>query len=397
MNSRLLGGILLIAGTSIGAGMLALPVLTATAGFAPSCLLFIAVWLGTLFTAFLVLEVNLWFKGDVNLISMARFTLGRFGQAVTWFFYLALLYSLTAAYLAGSGSTIACELASLFGLTMPTFLEPLPLLFIFAFFIYFGTKPADMLNRFCMIILIICYFGLISTILPHSNLDLIKESNFSYVFISIPVVVTSFGFHVIIPVLTTYLKQDVKALKKAIFIGSAIALFVYILWEFVILSVVPAGGEFGLLAVCKNGSMVSQSLANILNNQLITTFASTFSFFAILTSFLGVSLSLASFLKDGFKIKENSLGKLLVVFLTFAPPLLFVFFYPRGFILALMWAGIIVAFLHGILPALMVFKGRRQIKEQVLYRVNCGNFALICVIVLSIAIIALEVLEKLHA
>lgn len=397
MNSRLLGGILLIAGTSIGAGMLALPVLTATAGFAPSILLFISVWLGTLFTALLVLEVNLWFKEDVNLISMARFTLGKFGQTLTWIFYLLLLYSLTAAYLAGSGTTIACQLKALFNVSLKSYLEPLPLLFIFAFFVYFGTKPADFLNRFCMVILVICYFGLISTVVPHTDLELIKDYNFSYMFISIPVVVTSFGFHVIIPVLTTYLKQDVKALKKAIWIGSFIPLLVYVLWEFVILSVVPLDGEFGLTTVCKQGSMVTESLANILNNGLITTFASTFSFFAILTSFLGVSLSLASFLKDGFKIKENYLGKFFIVLLTFGPPLLFVFFYPRGFVLALMWAGIIVAFLHGILPALMVFKGRKQQRQQVLYRVNCGNFALICVIIVSVAIIVLEVLEKLHA
>jgi tyrosine-specific transport protein len=397
MNSRLLGGILLIAGTSIGAGMLALPVLTATAGFAPSILLFILVWLGTLFTALLVLEVNLWFKEDVNLISMAKFTLGRFGEAITWVFFLLLLYSLTAAYLAGSATTIACQLKAIFNTSIPSYLEPLPLLLIFAGFIYFGTKPSDMFNRVCMVVLVICYFGLITTVIPHTDLELIRNYDFSYAFISIPVVVTSFGFHVIIPVLTTYLKQDVKALKKAIWIGSSIPLFVYILWEFVILAVVPVDGEFGLNTVCRQGTMVTESLANLLQNGMITTFASTFSFFAILTSFLGVSLSLASFLKDGFNIKENYLGKLWIVLLTFGPPLLFVFFYPRGFVLALLWAGIIVAFLHGILPALMVLKGRNQKREQVLYRVKCGNFALICVIIVSIAIIVLEVLEKLHA
>ena len=38
---RLLGGILLVAGTAIGAGMLALPVSTGLAGFYPSLFLFL--------------------------------------------------------------------------------------------------------------------------------------------------------------------------------------------------------------------------------------------------------------------------------------------------------------------------------------------------------------------
>jgi tyrosine-specific transport protein len=396
MNGRLFGAILLIAGTSIGAGMLALPVLTSKAGFIPSTLLFIAVWLFALFTALLVLEVNLWFKGDVNLITMAKATLGKYGEWVTWISFLLLLYSLTAAYLTGSATTITCEVVSLFGIHIPTYLEPLPLIIIFSFFIYFGTRSLDFFNRICMVILVISYFGLITAVAPHTDLGLIKESDFSYIFISIPVVITSFGFHVVIPVLSTYLKQDVKALKKAICIGSFIPLIVYIIWEFMILSVIPKEGQFGLKTICEEGSMVAASLANRFDNQLITTFASLFSFFAIITSFLGVSLSLANFLKDGFKIKENKKGNLLVILLTFVPPLLFQMFYPRGFILALMWAGVIVAVLHGILPAVMVHVGRKQKRDNVLYRVNCGNFALFCVILVSLSVILLEVWEKFN-
>ena len=82
--NRMIGAILLIAGTCIGAGMLALPVSTAAYGFYPSVVLFIVCWSFLTFTALLILEVNLWSKTDSNMISMAAQTLGKLGQAVAW-------------------------------------------------------------------------------------------------------------------------------------------------------------------------------------------------------------------------------------------------------------------------------------------------------------------------
>ena len=84
---KIIGGVLLVAGTTIGAGMLALPVVTGLAGFYPSVALFLAYWLFLTFTAFLMLEVSLWLPPQANLISMARHTLGRWGEAVSWALY----------------------------------------------------------------------------------------------------------------------------------------------------------------------------------------------------------------------------------------------------------------------------------------------------------------------
>jgi tyrosine-specific transport protein len=51
---NLFGGMLLVAGCCIGAGMLALPVLTGLSGFDPSLLVLIAAWAFLTFTAFLL-------------------------------------------------------------------------------------------------------------------------------------------------------------------------------------------------------------------------------------------------------------------------------------------------------------------------------------------------------
>src|SRR5579864_4112356 len=103
MNSKLIGGILLVVGTTIGAGMLALPVATAQLGFWGATALLIACWAIMTASAFVLLEVNLLLPQNTNIISMAGATLGRFGQAMTWVVYLVLLYSILSAYIAGGG------------------------------------------------------------------------------------------------------------------------------------------------------------------------------------------------------------------------------------------------------------------------------------------------------
>ena len=71
MKSRLIGGILLVSGTATGAGMLALPVVSSFAGFLPSFALLGFFWLFLFATSWLFLDVNLAFRGEVNMISMA--------------------------------------------------------------------------------------------------------------------------------------------------------------------------------------------------------------------------------------------------------------------------------------------------------------------------------------
>ncbi|MBV9575717.1 MAG: tryptophan/tyrosine permease, partial [Gammaproteobacteria bacterium] len=106
MNSKLIGGILLVVGTTVGAGILALPIATAELGFWGSTLLLISCWAVMTTCAFLFLEVNLWLPAKSNVVSMAGATLGKTGQAIAWVVYLLLLYSILSAYIAGGGDLL---------------------------------------------------------------------------------------------------------------------------------------------------------------------------------------------------------------------------------------------------------------------------------------------------
>ncbi len=385
-SNRLLGGILLVSGTATGAGMLALPVISSFGGFIPSFFLLGACWFFLFITSLLLLDVNLAFRGEVNLISMAGRTLGVWGKAVCWVTYLLLLYSLTAAYIAGSSPLFLQGLAWATGWSAPSWIGPFPLLMLFGVFVYLGTQAVDWINRFLMLGLILIYFLIVMFLPSHIDFSHLKHIDIKAIWVAVPVVITSFGFHIIIPTLTTYLDHDVKKLRLTLLIGSLIPLIIYCIWNFLIIGVVPLEGKHGLISDWVNGQTGASSLPYILKNNWITTAASIFSFFAIITSFLGVSLSLSDFLTDGLKMKRFSLGREFACLLTFIPPLIFVLTYQRGFIIALQYAGIFVAILLCILPALMAWKLST-------YRTFYRRSLLIGVILISLFVIGLDILE----
>ena len=81
--NKTLGGILLIVGTQIGAGMLALPVTTGSSGFIGSSIIFILCFCYTLLTLFILLEVSCYSTNySENIISMAKNHLGRVAEIV---------------------------------------------------------------------------------------------------------------------------------------------------------------------------------------------------------------------------------------------------------------------------------------------------------------------------
>ena len=384
------GAVLLIAGTTIGAGMLALPVTTAFIGFVPSLLIFMITWGVMLASAFFFLDVNLVTKGEPNLISMIHKTLGPWGKAIGWVTYLLLLYSLTAAYIAASSSLLLSALSSFLPFSIPSWVAPFILPSVFGAFIYLGTLGVDIVNRFLMIGKGLAIFLLISFLPSQIEGSFLLRADFKPLVMTVPVIVTSFGYHIIIPTLTTYMAHDKKKLRLALLTGSLIALILYLLWEAMILGTIPLGGTNGLIKAWKAGASATAPLTRMFANPWIQLGAHFFPFFAIITSFLGVTLSLSDFLKDGFKLKKSFEGKLLAMCLTFVPPLIFVFSYQRGFMIALEYAGAFVAILLIFLPALMAWK----IKKPTFYSTFFGRVCLILVMLFAVAVIVVDVLEK---
>jgi len=208
--------------------------------------------------------------------------------------------------------------------------------------------------------------------------------------------VTTFGYQVIIPTLRTYLNSDHKKLRLAILIGSLIPLTIYLIWEFLILGIIPVKGDPSLTAIFHSGQPqvgLTHALQQLLHIKWIALTFRGFSAFAIATSFLGVSLSLFDFLRDGLH-KQGKKSRLPLVLLTFAPPLFFALAYPKGFILALEYAGVFVAILLILYPALMAWSGRYVLRISHGYRVACGKISLVALMLFAFVVIAVEIIKK---
>lgn len=394
-QNRFLGAILLVSGTTIGAGMLALPVATGLSGFIPSLLLMFLIWLFLLLTAFYLLEVNLRLKGEPNIISMVKKTLKKPGEVVAWFTYLLLLYALLAAYLVGCSQILAEVFHYMTHWEMPIWIWPVVLFFIFSSLVYFGTEVVDYLNRVLMVGLVVSYFGMIFLGLFQVDATLLAYQKWSAVMASISIIVTSFGFHIIIPTLTTYLEHDSRLLRKSIFIGSLIPFIIYALWQGFAMGLLPVEGELSLTIAAQEQMQITYYLKRVLHSQWIGALAHSFAFFAIITSLIGVALSLSDFLSDGLKIKKTHGGKFLLMILTFIPPLIFAVFYPRGFIVALDYAGIFVVILLALLPSLMAWverygKNKREFIASD-FKVPGGKPLLGGVILLSLVLLIVEI------
>jgi tyrosine-specific transport protein len=399
MNPKLIGGILLIVGTSIGGGMLALPISAAPGGLLSSSLMLLACWAVMTFCAFLILEVNLWLPADSNLVSMARATLGKTGAGLMWLVYLLLLYCLLAAY-TSSGADMLRHVLSTLGLNAPISLNALLYVSILGAVVYLGIRSVDYLNRTLMISKFLAFFILIGCIAMYVDpTKLLSSEQPQMLIASMTIMVTAFGFAIIIPSLRSYFNGDVAKLRLAILIGSLIPLVFYLIWNVLILGVVPRDGQHGLIPMLTSGRATTDlptALSHYLNNDWIAILARIFAALAVATSFLGVALSTSDFLADGFKVRKSGMGNLAIYSATFIPPLAASIFYPNAFMQGLRYAGICCAILLILYPALMAWRGRYNTGTAKGYQVMGGKLALLIVILIGIAVTILGWLQDVQ-
>lgn len=396
MNNKLIGGILLIVGTSLGGGMLALPIATAQLGFINAFIALVLCWAVMTASALLILEVNLWHSVNSNLITMAKTTLGTFGQIVAWTSYLSLLYALLAAYIAG-GSDFLQHLLLTFHITVSTKISALLFTALLSLIVYKGLKSVDYINRGLMFSKLFTFSLLVLCIFPFISIDYLLTLGNTYsttvILGSITIIMTSFGFAVIVPSLRSYFRSDLPMLRNAILIGSLIPLFCYVVWEIAIMGVIPVQGNLSLAAMYHSSHASSNliiALSHLLHNRLVNLLAKIFTSICFATSFLGVALSLFDFLSDGLKIEKKASNKLLLYAITFLPPLLIASHYPHVFMMALSYAGVLCTILLILLPAMMAWSGRYIKKCATGYRLAGEKFLLISLITIALLIIVLS-------
>jgi tyrosine-specific transport protein len=227
-ESKTIGSILLISGTTVGAGMLAMPLTAMGVGYLLSFVLLVIMWFVMYSAAILQSEL---FKNEpigISFATLVERVIGKRYKIIPAIMKSLLFFGLLSAYMTAASSVMV----QLFNI--PFFTSSVLFSLFLGMVIYKETQKMDHINRI-FVVLKFSLFFIVMVILFNqinfSNFPVFESSSdVNFLILSIPMFFTSFGFHGSIPNIVEFLKDDQRALKKVFFIGSIIPLMVYILW-----------------------------------------------------------------------------------------------------------------------------------------------------------------------
>ncbi|XP_077254178.1 tryptophan/tyrosine permease isoform X3 [Tasmannia lanceolata] len=362
----LTSSIFLVAGTTVGAGILAIPSVTQEAGFVASSITCILCWIYMVVTGLLIAEVNVntmceLGSGGVSLVSMAMRTLGKVGVQVACWSYIFIHYALLVAYVARSSDILTTflgiplwESATLFSL-------------VFGGLCYFGSQRLIGATIGLLVLgIIVSFTSLVGVASGDLRWSSLLQANFNAIPLSIPIIALSFVYQNVVPVLCTNLEGNLSKVRTAIILGTAIPLVLFLVWDAVIL------GTISNLDTSDSKIIDPLELLRS-NNGTVGPIIEVFSFLAIATSYIGFVLGLSDFLSDSLLD-------------------------PEIFFKALDFAGTYgVLVLFGILPAAMSWSERYSDTSRsplLPPLVPGGRFTLALVISGAICVILSEIFGK---
>lgn len=401
-NKSILTGVMITAGSTIGAGMFSLPVAASGMWFWYSmvCLLFL--WLLNYWSALYILEANLQFEPGASFDTITTNILGKNWSIIIGLLIAFLLYILLYAYYSAFGNITTQTLKWAVFETNHWLQGFISLVFgvFLAVAVWWSTK---VVGSVCSILVGAMLISFAVSMFGYAfQIDTIKLFNTTaqntsyqnYMWAALPYFMTSFGFATIVPSLYKFYGKKPQVIKRSLFGGSLIAFFVYLLFIVVVfgnidrqqfVNINKAGGNIGhLVAAFENGK--GNTTAHYVLN--------LFSNFAIISSFLGVGLGLFDFIADKFKFTNNASGRLKTAALTFLPPGIASFFFPNGFIMAIGFAGLVVVFALCVIPVFMIRKIRATTSTSI-YKVGGGNFLLYFFLLLSLLVGTCKILTLL--
>lgn len=353
---KLFQSIFLIIGTAVGAGILALPITTVSLGFRGSLVALGIVWVFMTFAALNMIKARLCFESDVDLATMTTALLGKSVNALVEFCYLVLLFALVSLYITVGSAWIMHLLTTYTMINISSTVAQIGFTAVIAALIYSGMGNLVNVNQLITLLKLFFLSMLIIFTLPDIKSINLEPYAFGSMTSTFSMLLTTFGFSIVLPSLGAYLNRDKRKLYLALIAGSIVIIVAYITWELVAFGVIGPQ-ESGLAGFAKSqdkGTSVINALTQIVKKPSCTTFGFGVMLTAVLTSFLGVGHCLFHYLKDALPIKNRHTKSVTSIICGFATPVLIIHFYPSGISSILSFAGIFVAAILGVLPNLMV-------------------------------------------
>ena len=397
----LFGGAMIIAGGTIGAGMLANPTSTAGVWFLGSLVLLAYTWFCMTSSGLMMLEANLHYPTGASFDTIVKDLLGQGWNVINGLSVAFVLYILTYAYITSGGGITEGFINQLLSSEQHTVQigrvsGSLIFCLVLAVFVWFSTKAVD---RFTTVLIggmviafILSVAGLISSVKVEVLFDSMVQSEqqyLPYMLGALPVCLVSFGFHQNVPSLVKYYERDANRVMKSVFFGTAIALAVYVLWQLAVQGNLPRAEFAPVIEKGGDIAVLLQALGKYIQTDFIALALRFFAYLAIATSFLGVTLGLFDYIADLCKFDDSRSGRTKTALITFLPPLLLSLAFPFGFVLAIGYAGLAATIWAVIVPALLAKASRRKFAQSN-YLVYGGNFMIYFVILFGLLNIAAQ-------
>jgi len=391
-------GIMLVAGGAIGAGMFALPLVSSGAWFVLAVFGLILVFGMTYLAAKLLLDVNIRYPEGSSFDTLITDTLGARWAAINNLSIAFIMFILMYAYItAGAGilerSLVPYLQSSAYissDLNLPRSFMSAAFALVAALFIAMGASIVSRISGALMLGMCISFMAANSGMFLTLELSVLTHqfgSGLNYLWGALPVFVTAFACAGLVPSLCEHYQNRAGTIQLTIFLGLLLALLVYLVWLMSTLGHIPRAN---FLDVKNDGGGLNALVAALQNHtdsSVIKFSLVWFSNFAVITSFLSVGLGLVHFLRDRFDFDKQSYATLKSVSLAFLPPLIGSLIAPYGFVSAIAYAGVFVAFSFFIVPGLMykAVRGRQAqgFSQQASWRLVVGFGVL--VIVLKVA------------
>ena len=347
---------LLVLGNVLGVGVLALPISAGLGGFIPALFGIILVWCMMLFAAWLIayrIDAN---KKNFDIPSFFKDELGTTAKWIAIACNLLILYGVLVAYLSG----ISTMMSALFGdLSNYQSLITIVYFCIVVSLIVFGLGVMRKGMSIIMIVLWICFFVMCYTGLGDWQPKLLTYVDWKYLPICLPIAVSAFHFHNIIPTVSKSLNYNKPATYKAIFIGVFLGLIINLGWVVVVLGSMHENnaGTTSVIYAQLHNLTANVPMTEILHNTTFEFSALIFALLSVTCSFMANGAGLFGFITDLCTDYLKTTNKVLISILAFAPPLIIALIYPEIFLVALsLVGGVGEDVLFALLPGVIIIK-----------------------------------------
>lgn len=336
-TKKFLAGLAILIGTTIGAGVLGIPYVTAKAGFLISLVYILLIGLIIVLVSLYLGEIVLRTKGNHQLGGYAEKYFGKKGKLIVNFAMIFGTYAAIVAYIFGVGESFSFLFFAnsfysiLFGLGFALFMS---------FLLWRGLKAFKRYEKIGVGIILGLLILIIILFAKDVSFVNLIGNNFNYVFLPFGVILFAFlSFHAI-PEINLVLKKDKKPMKKILILGTFISAIFYIL--------------FALIVVGFKGTETPEISTLVLGPVFIIL--------GILTMFTSY-LSLGNALKDHFSY-DNKDKKIKSWFLSAVIPILLFLFVKMfkffSFVKILSIGGVVSGGIIAISVLLMVRKAKKK-------------------------------------